>query len=60
MQFIHDLEEVMVYLHHLDKKGKATFKIKKLNKKAKFKATIKFKGNKYYKATSKKVKIKIK
>ena len=41
-------------------KGKATFKIKKLNKKGKFKATIKFKGNKYYKATSKKSKITIK
>jgi len=41
-------------------KGKATFKIKKLTKKAKYKATIKFKGNKNYKATTKKVKITIK
>ena len=41
-------------------KGKATFKIKKLTKKAKYKATIKFKGNKNYKASTKKVKITIK
>jgi hypothetical protein len=41
-------------------KGKATFKIKKLNKKGTFKATIKFRGNKYYTAATKKVKIKIK
>ena len=39
-------------------KGKATFKIK-LTKKGAFKATIKFKGNKYYKAATKKVKIKM-
>jgi len=42
------------------KKGKATFKIKKLNKKGKYKATIQFKGNSNYKATIKKVTIKIK
>ena len=41
-------------------KGKATFKIKKLTKKGKYKAVIKFKGNKTYKATNKKVKITIK
>ena len=41
-------------------KGKAVFKIKKLTKKGKYKAVIKFKGNKNYKATSKKVKITIK
>ena len=41
-------------------KGKATFKIKKLTKKGKYKATIKFAGNKNYKASSKKVKITIK
>ena len=41
-------------------KGKATFKIKKLTKKGKYKAVIKFKGNKNYKASSKKVKITIK
>lgn len=41
-------------------KGKATFKIKKLTKKGKYKAVIKFKGNANYKACSKKVKITIK
>ncbi|WP_458404662.1 Ig-like domain repeat protein [Methanobrevibacter sp.] len=41
-------------------KGKATFKIKKLTKKGKHIAVIKFKGNKLYKATTKKVKITIK
>ena len=41
-------------------KGKAVFKIKKLSRKGKFKATIKFKGNNYYKATTKKVTITIK
>ena len=43
-----------------NKKGKVTFNLKKLNKKGKFKATIKFAGNKYYKAVSKKVKITVK
>ena len=43
-----------------NKKGKATFKIKKLTKKGTYKATIKFKGNKYYNKATKKVKIKIK
>ena len=38
-------------------KGKATFKITKLNKKGKYTATIKFKGNSAYKAATKKVKI---
>ncbi len=41
-------------------KGKATFKIKKLTKKGKHTAVIKFKGNKNFKASSKKVKITIK
>ena len=41
-------------------KGKATFKITKLNKKGKYTAVIKFKGNKNFKATSKKVKITVK
>ena len=41
-------------------KGKATFKITKLTKKGKYTATIKFKGNSAYKASSKKVKITIK
>ena len=41
-------------------KGKATFKITKLNKKGTFKATITFKGSKYYKKVTKKVNIKVK
>jgi len=41
-------------------KGKATFKITKLTKKGKYSAVIKFKGNKAYKASSKKVKITLK
>ena len=45
------------YKAKTNNKGKATFKIKKLTKKGKFTATIKFKGNQYYKAVSKKVKI---
>ena len=40
-------------------KGKATFKITKLNKKGTFKATITYKGNKYYNKISKKAKIKV-
>lgn len=43
-----------------NKKGKATFKIKNLKKKGTYKVVIKFKGNKNYKASSKKVKIKVK
>ncbi len=41
-------------------KGKATFKITKLTKKGKYTATVKFAGNKYYKALSKKAKITVK
>jgi hypothetical protein len=41
-------------------KGKATFKIKKLTKKGTYKATVIFKGNKYYNKVVKKVKIKLK
>ena len=41
-------------------KGKATFKIKKLNKKGRYTATVKFAGNKNYKASTKKVKIIVK
>ena len=48
------------YTAKTNAKGKATFKIKKLTKKGTFKATIKFKGNSYYNAVTKKVKIKIK
>ena len=40
-------------------KGKATFKIKKLNKKGTFKATVTYKGNKYYNKATKKAKIKV-
>lgn len=48
------------YTAKTNSKGKATFKIKKLTKKGKYKAVIKFKGNKNYKSSSKKVKITIK
>ena len=41
-------------------KGKATFKIKNLKKKGKFTAVIKFKGDKYYKKVTKKVKLTVK
>ena len=41
-------------------KGKATFKIKKLTKKGKYKAKVSYKGNKYYNKVTKKVKIRIK
>ena len=41
-------------------KGKATFKITKLNKKGTFTAKISFKGNAYYKSCGKTIKIKIK
>ena len=43
-----------------NKKGKATFKITWLNNKQTYSAVVKYKGNEYYKAVSKKVKIKIK
>jgi hypothetical protein len=48
------------YTAKTNAKGKATFKIKKLTKKGKYNAVIKFKGNSAYKASSKKVKITIK
>ena len=41
-------------------KGKATFKIKKLTKKGKYKSTVRFAGNSNYNPASKKVKITIK
>ena len=47
------------YTAKTNPKGKATFKIKKLTKKGKHTATIKFKGNAYYLKSSKKVKITI-
>ena len=40
-------------------KGKAVFKIKNLKKKGTFKATITYKGNKYYNKVSKKANIKV-
>ena len=40
-------------------KGKATFKIKNLNKKGIFKATVTYKGDKYYNKVTKKAKIKV-
>ena len=48
------------YKAKTNSKGKATFKITKLTKKGKHKATIKFKGNSCYKSVSKKVKITVK
>ena len=48
------------YKAKTNSKGKATFKITKLNKKGKKTATVKFAGNKYFKALSKKVKITVK
>ncbi len=47
------------YKASTNSKGKATFKITKLNKKGTYKATITYKGNKYYKKVSKKAKIKV-
>ena len=40
-------------------KGKATFKITKLSKTGTFKATVTYKGNKYYNKASKKVTVKV-
>ncbi len=48
------------YTAKTNSKGKATFKITKLNKKGKFTAKITFKATKYYKGVSKKVKLTIK
>ena len=48
------------YSAKTNSKGKATFKIKKLTKKGKHKATIKFKGNSCYRPVSKSVKITVK
>jgi len=47
------------YTAKTNSKGKATFKITKLNKKGKFTAKITFAATKYYKATSKSVKLTI-
>ena len=48
------------YYAKTNNKGKATFKINKLTKKGNHNAVIKFKTTKYYKATSKTVKITVK
>jgi hypothetical protein len=48
------------YTAKTNTKGKATFKINKLTKKGKHTAALKFKGDKNYKAASKKVKIIVK
>jgi hypothetical protein len=48
------------YTAKTNSKGKATFKIKKLTKKGKYLSTVRFAGNAYYKAVSKKVKITLK
>ena len=48
------------YIAKTDKKGEATFKIKKLTKKGKYTASIKFQGDKYYNKVTKKVKIIVK
>ena len=52
--------EGKIYNAKTNKKGVATFKIKKFNKKGSFKSKVKFAGNKYYKPLTKTVKIKIK
>lgn len=48
------------YKAKTNSKGKATFKIKKLTKRGKHKATVKFAGNKYYNKVTKKVRITVK
>ena len=48
------------YAAKTNSKGKATFKITKLNKKGTFKATVTYKGSKYYNKVSKKAKITVK
>ena len=48
------------YTAKTNSKGKATFKVKKLTKKGKYKAKISYKGNKYYNKVTKKVNIRIK
>lgn len=48
------------YKAKTNNKGVATFKITKLTKKGTFKTKVAFKGNSYYKAVSKSIKIKVK
>ena len=47
------------YKAKTNSKGKATFKITKLNKKGTYKAVIKYRGDKYYNKAGKKAKIKV-
>lgn len=47
------------YRAYTNSKGKATFKITKLNKKGRYVAVIKYNGNGYYYKSTKKVKIKV-
>lgn len=49
-----------IYKAKTNAKGKATFKIKKLSRKGKYRAIIKFAGNKDFKKTTKKVRITVK
>ena len=48
------------YKAKTNSKGKATFKITNLSKKAKYKVAINYKGNKYYNKVTKTVIIKVK
>lgn len=48
------------YVAKTNSKGKATFKIKKLTKKGKYKAKVTYKGNRYYNKVTKNVKITVK
>ena len=48
------------YKAKTNSKGKATFKITKLNKKGTFNALVKYKGSSYYQPSSQKVKITVK
>ena len=48
------------YVAKTNSKGKATFKITKLTKKGKYNAVVTYKGNKYYKKVTKKIKITVK
>ena len=66
MQFIHDLKEVVVFLHFkdkiytgtIDKNGKVSFNVQ-INKKGTFNAVISFDGDKTYDSATKTIKIKI-
>ena len=51
---------VKQWVTRTNSKGKATFKLKKLTKKGKYKATVKFAGSKYYTKVTKKVRITVK